>query len=343
MTNFNKLKKCFIVAEISANHLQKFDIAVKLMRQAKRSGVDAVKFQTYTPDTITIDVDSKYFAIKHPEWGGQTLYQLYKKAYTPWNWFKRLKKVADDLGLIFFSTAFDNTSVDFLEELGVSVHKISSFELVDLPLIEYVAKTKKPLILSTGMATLKEIREAVGTARRYGTRDVILLKCVSAYPALPKEMNLRTIPHMQKIFNCPVGLSDHSMDIGTTIAAVSMGARMVEKHFTLSRKIRTSDSFFSVEPYELKSLVDNIRIVEEALGKVSYGPTKEELGSRKFRRSLFTVSDIKKGELFTEANIRSIRPAAGLPPKYLKSILGKQAKRDIPRGSPLMLSAIKSR
>jgi pseudaminic acid synthase len=333
--SFKNLKNCFIVAEISANHGQSFKRAVALIKKAKEVGADAVKFQCYTPDTLTINCDNKYFRIKHPKWGGQTLYQLYQKAYTPWNWLKELKKIAEDLGLVFFATAFDKTAVDFLEDLDVPIHKIASFELVDLPLIEYIAKTKKPLILSTGMATLKEIKEAVDTAKKAGTKDIILLKCVSSYPARPEEMNLRTIPDMAKRFNLPVGLSDHTIGVATSIAAVCLGAKLVEKHFCLSRKIETPDSFFSLEPQEFKLLVENIRITEKALGKVHYGLTEDEKKSLVFRRSLFVVKDVRKGEIFNEENVKSIRPAYGLPPKYLSQVIGKKASRNIKRGTPL--------
>ena len=335
MIDFKKPKTCFIVAEISANHGQDFNRAVALIKKAKECGADAVKFQTYTPDTLTIDVNNKYFRIKHPKWKGQTLYQLYKKAYAPWSWFKKLKKIADDLGIIFFSTAFDKTSIDFLEELRVPFHKIASFELVDLPLIEYAAKTKKPLILSTGMATLSEIKEAVDTAERAGSQQIVLLKCVSSYPAKPQEMNLKTIAHMQKLFACPVGLSDHTLGIAVSIAAVCLGACLIEKHFTLSRRIETADNFFSIEPKELSELKQSIIIVERALGRVRYRLTDEEKKTKIFRRSLFTVRDIKKGELLTEDNVKSIRPADGLKPKYLEMILRRKAKVKIKRGMPL--------
>ena len=335
MIDFKKLKNCFIVAEISANHGQSFKRAVNLVKKAKECGVDAVKFQCYTPDTLTIDCGNKYFRIKHPKWGEQTLYQLYKKAYTPWEWFSKLKKVAEETGIIFFATAFDKTSVDFLEKINVPIHKISSFELVDLPLIEYAARTRKPLILSTGMATLKEIKEAVRTAKSAGAKEIILLKCVSSYPAKYEEMNLQTIPDMAKRFKLPIGLSDHTLGIATSVAGVYLGAKVIEKHFCLSRKIKTPDSFFSLEPKELKELVDNIRIVEKTLGKPHYGLTKEEKKSRIFRRSLFVVKDIKKGEVFLEDNIRSIRPAAGLHPKYWVNILGKESLRYVKKGEPL--------
>jgi len=333
--NFKNLKNCFIVAEISANHGQDFNRAVSLIKEAKRCGADAVKFQCYTPDTLTINCNNKYFKVKHHKWGGQTLYQLYQKAYTPWNWFKELKKIAEDLGIIFFATSFDKKSVDFLENLDVPIHKIASFELIDLPLIEYIAKTKKPLILSTGMATLKEIKEAIDTAKKAGAKDIILLKCVSSYPAKPEEMNLITIQDMKKRFKLPVGLSDHTLNITTSIVAISLGAKLIEKHFTLSREINTPDNFFSLEPKEFEELVKNIKIVESLIGKIHYGPTKGEKIELKNRRSLFAIKDIKKGEPFTEENIRSIRPSFGLPPKYLKLILGKKAKKDIKMGTPL--------
>lgn len=332
---FGKDSQCFIVAEISANHGQNFNRAIAMIKKAKECGADGVKFQVFTPDTITINSDNKYFRINHSKWGGQTLYQLYKKAYAPWRWFRKLKNVADDLGIIFFATAFDKTAVDLLEELEVPMHKIASFELIDLPLIKYMAKTGKSLILSTGMATFSEIKEAVDTARKAGAQDITLLKCVSSYPAIPEEMNLRTIPDMKKRFGCPVGLSDHTLGTGVSLASVCLGARIIEKHFTLSRSIKTVDSFFSIEPKELKELVKNVRIAEEALGKVSYGLTKEERKNRIFRRSLFAVKDIRKGEAFTQDNIRSIRPSNGLAPKYLIALIGKKAKKYIKIGTPL--------
>jgi len=324
-----------VFAEVSANHNQSFDTAVELINKAKECGADAVKFQAYTPDTLTIDCDNEYFQIEHPEWGGQTLYELYNKAYTPWEWLGKLKKVADEVGIIFLCTAFDKTSVDLLEGLDICAHKISSFELVDLPLIEYVAKTGKPLIMSTGMADLSEIAEAVDTARKAGAEEISLLKCVSSYPANPEDMNLRTIPDMKERFGCPVGFSDHSMGIGASVCAVALGAAIIEKHFTLSRKIETPDSFFSIEPQELKQLVENIRIAEKALGKVHYGLTEDERESRTFRRSLFVVEDVKKGEVFTNSNIKSIRPANGLSPKHITEVLGKASVENIRKGTPL--------
>lgn len=325
----------FVVAEVSGNHRKEFSLATEMIKTAKECGANAVKFQAYTPDTMTINANNKYFQIKHPEWGGQTLYELYEKAYTPWEWFKQLKKTADDIGITFLCTGFDKTSVDLLEELDICAHKISSFELVDLALVEYAAKTKKPLILSTGMADIAEIHEAVDTARKAGAKQIILLKCVSSYPAKPEEMNLETIPDMKKRFGCPVGLSDHSMGFGASVCAVALGTSMIEKHFTLSRKIETPDSFFSIEPQELKELVENVRIAEQALGNVHYGLTEEERKSRIFRRSLFVVKDIKKGQVFSLDNIKSIRPSNGLEPSCINTILGRKAKINIKSGTPL--------
>jgi len=325
----------FIVAEISANHGQKFDRAVNMIKEAKACGADAVKFQTYTPDTITLNSSNKYFQVKHPKWGGQTLYQLYKKGYTPWHWFKKLKKVCDDEGICFFSSAFDKTSIDLLEDLNVPAHKISSFELVDIPLIKYAAKTKKPLIMSSGMASEQEIEEAVKAAREAGAKEIILLKCVSNYPAIPEEMNLRAIPAMEERFKCPIGFSDHTLGVDMALVAVTLGAVLVEKHFILSKRHKTPDSFFSIDPHELKTLVDHIRLVEKALGQEKNVISQEEMKSRVFRRSLFAVRDIKKGEKFDENNVRSIRPGHGLSPKYADKFWGKQAIKNIKKGSPL--------
>lgn len=332
---FNRFKRSFIIAEISANHGQNFKKAVSMIKKAKECGADAVKFQTYTPDTLTINCRKKNFIIKHPDWGGQSLYDLYKKACTPWDWFAKLKKVADEEGIIFFSTAFDSTSVDLLESIKVPVHKVASFELVDIPLIEYMGRTQKPIIMSTGMATLPEIKEAVRTAKAAGAKNIMLLKCVSGYPAKPEEMNLRTIPDMIDKFKVPVGLSDHTMGTEVSVAAVSLGACIVEKHFTLSRKSKTPDSFFSLEPSEFKMLVENVRVVETALGKTHYGLTPDQKRSQVFRRSLFVVKDVEKGEIFTGENVRSIRPSAGLHPRQLEKILGRRAKKNIKKGMPL--------
>lgn len=325
----------FIVAEVSGNHNQEFDKAVKMVKAAKECGADAVKFQAYTPDTLTIDTNNKYFQIDHPEWGGQTMYELYKKTHTPWEWFKELKKIADEVDIIFLCTAFDKSSIDMLEELDVVAHKISSFELVDLPLIEYAGKTKKALILSTGMGSLEEIRGAVDTARGNGAKEVILLKSVSGYPTRAEEMNLRTIPDMREKFNCPVGLSDHSLGIASSVSSVAFGACIIEKHFTLSRNTKTPDSFFSIEPNELKALVENVRVVQKALGEVHYGLTEDEKSSSVFRRSLFVVKDVKAGEEVTDANVKSIRPAYGLHPRHMKEVNGRVFKEDLSKGTPL--------
>lgn len=334
-------KAVYIVAEISANHNQNYELAEKLVRLAKEVGADAVKLQTYTPDTLTIKSDRDEFRIKGGLWDGKTLYDLYAEAYMPWEWQPKLKKVADKIGIELFSTAYDKTAVNFLEQMGVKRHKIASFELVDLPLIKYVASKKKPLIMSTGMATLSEIREAVLTARDGGATEITLLKCVSAYPALPESMNLLTIPSMQMQFcyiqgvKVSVGLSDHSLGSVIPVVAVSLGARMVEKHFTLSRKDLSPDSCFSLEPCEFKGMVDNIRIAEKALGEGKIGIVEMEKSSLVFRRSLSVVADMKKGDTFTENNVRSIRPGYGLLPKHLAEVLGKEALRDIERGTPL--------
>jgi len=326
----------YIVAEMSANHNQDFDRAVKIIEAAKEAGADAVKLQTYTPDTMTIDCDKEYFQIgKGTLWEGRKLYDLYGEAYTPWEWQPKLKKIANDLGLDLFSTAFDSTAVDFLEEMGVPAHKVASFEIVDIPLVEHMAHTGKPIIISTGMATLAEIEEAVQAARKAGARHIALLKCTSAYPAPPEEMNLRTIPHLAQAFNVPVGLSDHSLGIAVPVAAVALGACIVEKHFTLSRDDPGPDSAFSLEPQEFKEMVYAIRVAEKALGKVHYEVGEKEAKSRVFRRSLFVVKDMKAGDVFTEENVRSIRPGYGLPPKYLKDVLGRRAARDIARGALL--------
>lgn len=331
---------CFVVAEMSANHAQDLRAAKKIIKEAKKAGADAIKVQTYTPDTLTIPSNRKCFMVKHPKWGGQTLYELYKKAYMPWEWHMDLKKIADDEGITFFSTPFDKSAVDLLEKLEVPLYKIASFELVDIPLIKYVAQTGKPIIMSTGMATLDEIGEAVEAARENGAKDIILLKCVSGYPADPSEMNLKTIPHLQKTFSALVGISDHSLGIGVAIAAVALGAKVVEKHFILSRKMETPDSFFSIEHNEMKELVENIRLTEQAVGKVFYGLSRKEKQSKVFRKSIFAVKDIRKGEKFTEKNIRVIRPGQGLKPKFLDSVLKKKATRNIGLGSPLAWAMI---
>lgn len=326
----------YIVAEMSANHNQDFEVAVKTIHAMKKAGADAVKLQTYTPDTITIDCDNAYFQIKHGTiWDGKRLYDLYKEAYTPWEWQPKLKEIANDLGMDLFSTPFDKTAVDFLEKMDVPAYKIASFELVDIPLIQYVARRGKPMIMSTGMATLAEIDEAVTAAREVGCKEIAILKCTSAYPADPAEMNLRTIPHMAEAFRVPVGLSDHTLGIAIPLGAVALGACIVEKHFTLSRSIPGPDSAFSLEPHEFKSMVDAIRTVENALGQVQYKVSEHEAASRVFRRSLFVVKDMEAGDVFTEKNIRSIRPGHGLHPQCFRDVIGKTARVAIARGTPM--------
>jgi pseudaminic acid synthase len=332
----------YIVAEMSANHNQDFDQAVKILRAAKEAGGDAVKLQTYTPDTLTINCSNEYFQIgKGTIWEGRHLYDLYGEAYTPWEWQPKLKEIADDLGLALFSSPFDHTAVDFLEKMGVPAFKIASFELVDLPLIRRVAKTGKPVIMSTGMATLAEIDEAVHSAREAGATQIALLKCTSAYPASPEEMNLRTIPHLSAAFQVPVGLSDHTLGIAVSVAAVALGACIVERHFTLSRSIPGPDSSFSLEPGEFKAMVKAIRTTEKAVGKINYEITHEEAASRVFRRSLFIVKDMQAGEKFTEENVRSIRPGYGLPTRYLGSIIGRKSVKNIKMGTPLSWDLIR--
>jgi len=341
MIQFDKKKigtsfPVFIIAELSANHNQDFNQAVKLIHAAKEAGADAVKLQTYTADTLTIDCDNEYFRIgKGTIWEGKNLYSLYKEAYTPWEWQPELKKIANDLGMDLFSTPFDFSSVDFLESMDVPAYKVASFEIVDLPLIRKIAQTGKPIILSTGMASLAEIEEAVHAIRNEGNEQIALLKCTSAYPARAEEMNVRTIPHLSQMFNLPVGLSDHTLGIFVPVAAVSLGACIVEKHFTLSRHEPGPDSVFSLEPQEFTAMVEAIRETEKALGRVCYEVSDHEKASRVFRRSLFVVKDMKKGDVFTEENVRSIRPGYGLPPKYFNKILGKQTKINIRRGTPL--------
>jgi pseudaminic acid synthase len=331
----------FIVAEMSANHNQNFHEAVRVLHEAKECGADAIKLQTYTPDTMTINSDNEYFRIKGTVWEGQKLYDLYGKAYTPWEWQPRLKKIADELGIILFSTPFDKTSVDFLEDMGVPAYKIASFELVDIPLIEYVAGRGKPIIMSTGMATFDEIQEAVVAARNAGAREIALLKCTSSYPALPEEMNLKTIPHLSESFGVPVGLSDHTIGIAVPVVGVTLGACIIEKHLTLSRSVPGPDAAFSLEPREFKEMVSAIRIAEKTLGSVRYGITPEEEKSKVFRRSLFVVKDMKAGDIFTEENVRSIRPGYGLSPKYLRDVLGKRVGKKIKRGTPLTWDLLK--
>lgn len=328
----------FVIAEISGNHNHSIDRAKDIINAAAEAGADAIKLQTYTPDTITIDSDKPEFVVKMGrDWKGKTLYQLYGEAYTPWEWHAELFAYAKAKGLVCFSTPFDPTAVDFLEKLKQPVYKVASFEIVDIPLLERIGKTRKPVIMSRGMASLNELRLAVKTLRSFGTKDIVLLQCVSAYPADPDDMNLATIPDMAKRFSVGAGLSDHSLTNDAAIAAVSLGACVIEKHLTLRREDGGPDSSFSLEPVEFASLVRSIRAVERAIGRPSYKPTKGEKDNVQFRRSLFVVKHIKRGEKFTPDNVRSIRPGNGLPPKLYRQVIGRRAARDIERATPLSL------
>lgn len=326
----------YIVAEVSANHNGRFEQAQKIVEAAKEAGADAIKLQTYSADTITIASDLPPFRIGGGTlWDGKTLHELYQEAGMPWEWQPKLKGIAESLGMDCFSSAFDQSAVDFLQTMNVPVHKIASCELVDLPLIQKMAATGKPLILSTGMATIEEIEEAVATACKAGAQQIALLKCTSAYPAPAEEMNLLTIPELARRFGVPVGLSDHTMGVAVPVAAVSLGACIIEKHLTLSRAEGGPDSGFSLEPAEFKAMVDAVRTAEKALGSVHFGVSGHEASSRVYRRSLFVVRDVKNGERFTPENVRSIRPGHGLHTRHLSEVLGKTAALDIARGTPL--------
>ena len=327
--------KPFIIAEMSGNHNQSLERAMKIVEAAAEAGVDAVKLQTYTADTMTIDKETGEFFISNPKslWQGESLYNLYKKAYTPWEWQEKLFSYAEGLGLICFSTPFDDTSVDFLEDIGCPMYKIASFENIDLPLIRKVAKTGKPMIVSTGMANVSELDDMVRTARENGCKDLTLLKCTSSYPATPAGTNLRTIPHMKTLFNCRVGLSDHTLGIGAAVASIALGATVIEKHFTLSRDDGGVDAAFSLEPQEMKQLVRECRAAWEALGTVSYRASEQEKKSMQFRRSLYIVEDIQAGEMITPKNLRSIRPGMGISPKYYDDVIGRKVNQDVKRGT----------
>ena len=335
-----KGQPAYIIAEMSANHAGDLENAKKIIRKAKEVGADCVKIQTYTPDTITIDCDNEYFQITKGTWEGDNLYKLYGKAYTPWEWQKELLEEAKAVGIDFFSTPFDTTAVDFLEEIGVEFYKIASFELVDLPLIKYVASKKKPMIMSTGMSTLGEIEAAVKAVREMGNEQLALLRCASAYPAITDQMNLKTMENMREIFGVPVGLSDHSMGSVGAVTAVALGANIIEKHFCLDRSIDNPDAVFSMNPEEFAAMVRDVRQAEKTIGVVSYGATKQEESNVVFRRSVFCVKDIKKGEKITPENVRVIRPGYGMEPKYYEEILGQAALRDITRGTPIQLSMV---
>lgn len=324
----------YIIAEMSANHAGSLERAIEIIRKAKECGADCIKIQTYTPDTLTIDCDNEYFRVGNGTWEGENLYQLYGKAFTPWEWQKQLKEEAERIGIDFLSTPFDNSAVDFLEDLDIGFYKIASFEMIDIPLLKYVASKGKPIIMSTGMSTLEEIKEAVEAVYSCGNKQLALLKCSSAYPALPQDMHLSTIRDMKERFDLPIGLSDHSMGGFSAATAVALGANIIEKHFCLGREIENPDASFSMTPEEFKDMVTKVRKTEEALGTVFYGVSPQEESSVVFRRSVFITADIKKGEPFTRDNTRVIRPGYGEKPKYYPEILKMRADCDIKRGTP---------
>lgn len=327
----------FIVAEMSGNHNQSLDRALTLVDAAAAAGAHALKIQTYTADTMTIDFAEREFSIRDEGslWQGKSLYKLYQEAYTPWEWHEPIFARCRERGMIGFSTPFDATAVDFLEQLDVPCYKIASFENIDLPLIRRCAATGKPLIISTGMASLSELDDAVAAAREAGCTQLILLKCTSTYPADPDNSHIRTIPHLRDLFGCEAGLSDHTMGTGVAIASVALGASLIEKHFTLRRSDGGVDSAFSLEPEELQALVTESERAWRALGQVRYGPTKAEEASRKYRRSLYVVSDLRAGDILTADNIRAIRPGLGLPPKWVEAVIGRKVCKDVARGTPL--------
>ncbi len=329
-------RPAYIIAEMSANHNGDLATAEAIIREAKKAGADAVKLQTYTADTMTIDASTPPFIInKGTAWDGRSLYDLYREAATPWEWHKRLKAVADDVGIDLFSTPFDGKAIELLESLDVPAYKVASFELIDHGLLRLIAAPGKPVIMSTGMATLDEIREAVDVLRAAGASQIALLKCTSAYPAPPEEANLATITHLSELFEVPTGLSDHTLGTAVAVTSVALGGCIIEKHFTISRAAGGPDSAFSLEPHEFARMVRDVREAEAAIGHVSYQPTPKELGNRSYRRSLFVVKAIQKGEVLTPENIRSIRPGQGLAPKYLDQVLGKPAACDLSIGTPL--------
>lgn len=334
----------FIIAEMSGNHNQSLETAIKIIEAAAKAGADAIKLQTYTADTMTLNIKKGEFVIQDPNslWANRNYYDLYHEAHTPWEWHAPLMKRAAELGIICFSSPFDATAVDFLETLNVQAYKIASFENTDIPLIKKVSETGKPIIISTGMATVAELNESVTAAREAGCENLILLKCTSTYPATAENTNISTIPHMRDLFQCQVGLSDHTMGNGVAIASVALGATVIEKHFCLSRAEGGVDSAFSMEPHELKDLVEQTKNAWQARGEIFYGPTKAETESLKYRRSLYITDDIKAGEKLTHKNIRAIRPGYGLPPKHLDFVIGLKASQDVKRGQPLSWSHIVS-
>lgn len=327
----------FIIAEMSGNHNQSLDRALAIVDAAAKSGAQALKLQTYTADTITLDVHDNEFKVQDDTnlWNGKSLHKLYSEAYTPWEWHEPIMKRANELGMVCFSSPFDETAIDFLEDLNVPAYKIASFENIHLPLIRKAASTGKPLIISTGMASLAELHDAVIAAREAGCKNLVLLKCTSTYPALPSNSNISTIPHMRDLFNCQIGLSDHTMGIGVAVGAVTLGATIVEKHFTLNRSDGGVDSAFSIEPPELKGLVEETKRAWQAIGDVHYGPTSAERKSMVFRRSIYVSSNLKRGAILGPENVRCVRPGLGLPPKYLNLILGRRINCDVIKGTPL--------
>jgi len=326
----------YFIAEMSANHAGNLDSALEIVRAAKSAGADCLKIQTYTADTLTIDCGNEHFIIKGGLWDGYKLYDLYKEAYTPWEWQPIIKEECERVGLDFLSTPFDNTAVDFLEDMGIEFYKIASFELVDIPLIEYVASKGKPMVMSCGMGSVEEIQDAVDACRRKGNEQIVLLKCTSEYPAIPDDMNLATIADMKKRFKTLVGLSDHSMGSLAAVVAVALGVTVVEKHFCLSREIKNPDSEFSMEPKEFQSMVDDCKEAAKLRGKVNYELSEKEKLSTAFRRSLFAVKDIKENEVFTQENVRSIRPGYGIAPKYYSKLMEKTASRKYDAGQPIL-------
>ncbi|MEK5140693.1 pseudaminic acid synthase [Paenibacillus sp. FSL M7-0134] len=344
MTEFNILNReistntrPFIIAEMSGNHNQSLERALRIVEAAAAAGVDALKIQTYTAETMTLNINSGEFFIKDEDslWEGKSLYNLYQEAYTPWEWHEPIFKRCNELGIIGFSTPFDATAVDFLESLNVPAYKIASFENTDIPLIKKVASTGKPVIISTGMATIAELEEAVQAVRETGNNQIVLLKCTSTYPASPENTNIRTIPHLKDLFNTQVGLSDHTMGVGVAVTSVALGATVIEKHFTLSRADGGVDSTFSLEPDEMKSLVMETERAWQSLGGISYGATDAEKASLQFRRSLYISEDLQAGDILTDKNVRAIRPGYGLPPKYIDQLLGKPVRKNVLKGTPI--------
>ncbi len=335
--------KPYIIAEMSGNHNQSLELAFKIVEEAKKTGVDAIKLQTYTADTMTLNINKGAFFIKDKNnlWRGRNLYKLYNEAHTPWDWHHKIFEYAKKLGLTCFSSPFDESAVDFLEKLGVPAYKIASFENIHIPLIQQVAKTKKPIIISTGMATVSELNEAVSIVKEHNKNNLALLKCTSNYPANPKNTNLKTIPHMKELFNCEIGLSDHTLGIGVSVSSIAFGTTIIEKHFTLDRSMGGVDSKFSLEPKEMKQLVFEVKQAWQSIGKIYYGPTKDEKNSLIYRRSIYASKNIKKNQILTKNNIKVIRPGDGLHPRYWKEILGKKASTNIQEGKPIKFKFIK--